>query len=104
MSSDRDVVMIDIREAAELTSRSAETVRRWVWGGRLPAERQGRRLLVAKDDVLRIVGAAPRVPQITLRGWATQDVDQAESPSAQTASDLVIEDRTGRSYVEGGAA
>ncbi|MBA3233233.1 MAG: helix-turn-helix domain-containing protein [Propionibacteriales bacterium] len=92
--------MIDVQEAAGLASRTPETVRRWVWSGRLDARRQGRRLLVARDDVLRLIGKPDNsAPELTLHEWATQArrSRKAERGSAQTASDLVLTDREARS-------
>ncbi len=37
--------LLDVRRAAALAGRHPETVRRWVWSGRLAARRQGNRLL-----------------------------------------------------------
>ncbi len=91
--------MLDVQEAASLASRTPETVRRWVWSGRLPAERQGRRLLVARDDVLRIVGVdVPGGRHVTLAEWAAELLaDDDRTSKARTASDLVLADRAERS-------
>lgn len=45
---------VTIREAAHECHRSAETVRRWVWDGRLPAEKIGNQLFVRRADLSRI--------------------------------------------------
>ncbi len=93
-------MMVDVREAAGLASRTPETIRRWVWSGRLEARRQGRRLLVARDDVLRLSGQpANSGPELTLREWATQARRSrgAQGGGAKTASDLVLADRGARS-------
>ncbi len=90
--------MIDVREAAGLAARTPETVRRWVWSGRLEAQRQGRRLLVARDDVLRLSGKPAlggREP--TLREWAAEARRSQPSGVAKTARDLVMADREARS-------
>jgi hypothetical protein len=47
-NNDRGADMIDVRCAAALVRRHPETVRRWVWSGRLAAQRQGNRLLMAR--------------------------------------------------------
>jgi excisionase family DNA binding protein len=86
------VEVLDVREAAQVVGRTAETVRRWVWSGRLPARRQGNRLLVARSDLEALVrprsGAAP----ISLRDWAAQ-LPAGVGPSA---ADLVLSDRSDR--------
>lgn len=91
--------MLDVQAAASLASRTPETVRRWVWSGRLPAERQGRRLLVARDDVLRIAGVdVPGGRHVSLVEWAAELLaDDDRTSKAKTASDLVLADRAERS-------
>jgi excisionase family DNA binding protein len=49
--------VLTIREAAAVAGVGEETVRRWVRAGRLPARRDGPRLLVAPEDVSRIAPA-----------------------------------------------
>jgi excisionase family DNA binding protein len=91
--------MIDVNAAAALASRTPETVRRWVWSGRLPAQRDGRRILVARDAVLRIAGGEMADDRgLTLAEWAAElQADDSRSAQAQTASDLVLADRAERS-------
>ncbi|MDO8689134.1 MAG: helix-turn-helix domain-containing protein [Dehalococcoidia bacterium] len=43
--------LITIREAARECHRSPETVRRWVWGGKLHAEKVGNHLFVSRSDL-----------------------------------------------------
>ena len=50
--------MLTIREAAARAGVAEETVRRWIRSGRLPARRDGPRLLVAAEDVTRVAPAA----------------------------------------------
>lgn len=42
---------ITIREAAKQCRRNPETVRRWVWSGKLPAEKVGSQLMVRRADL-----------------------------------------------------
>ena len=92
--------------------RSPETVRRWIWSGRLPATKRGNTYYV---DVMHLAGIAVEMgitamaaqhaedaPASRLAAWLA-DVDQwksglaAAGPAARaTASDLVIEDRHAR--------
>jgi excisionase family DNA binding protein len=99
------VEMVDVREAAALARRTPETIRRWVWSGRIPARRDGRRLLVARTDLLRLIGdneadhvsgrAASSYP---LRDWVAELVrTNPGGRSGSTASDLVFADRSQRS-------
>lgn len=97
--------MLDVREAAALARRSSETVRRWVWSGRLPATRVGRKLLVARRDVEQIMsgGATPTPePQLSLREWARLvKAERARhgrrGAPGTSAADLVLADRRERS-------
>jgi excisionase family DNA binding protein len=88
------VEMVDVREAAALAQRTPETIRRWVWSGRLPARRQGNRLLIARDD---LTDTAPPEALPTLAEWAHR---LPRSPSAnrrhRSAADLVLADRAER--------
>ena len=42
--------LINVREAARQCGRNMETVRRWIWGGKLPAEKLGNQLFIKKKD------------------------------------------------------
>lgn len=92
--------LLDVRHAAAVAGRHPETVRRWVWSGRLPALRRGNRLLVARGDVEALVAGSAQ-PVLSLAAWA----DRARAALEQSpgdgrigsAADLVIEDRRQRS-------
>jgi excisionase family DNA binding protein len=43
--------LISIREAAKECGRNTETVRRWIWAGKLPAEKLGNQLFIKKGDL-----------------------------------------------------
>ena len=90
--------MLDVRRAAALAGRHPETVRRWVWSGRIGARREGGRLLVARGDVEALAGAGRT---LSLAAWAEQARNARKGAGADgsraTAADLVIEDRAGRS-------
>lgn len=98
--------LLDVRRAAALVGRHPETVRRWVWSGRLAARRQGNRLLVARADVELM--AKQRGAVISLAEWA----DRARAArhaagadgSAPSAAELVIEDRSSRARDVGAGA
>ncbi len=102
-----------MREAARRIHRSPETVRRWIWSGRLPATKRGNTYYV---DVMRLEGIAVELG-ITghragtesatesgrladwleeLAQWKSGLAVQAGRTARQTASDLVIEDRHAR--------
>jgi excisionase family DNA binding protein len=98
-SGDTREELIDVSRAAVLAGRHPETVRRWVWSGRLSAQRQGRRLLVARSEVQAMVGQ--EVAASSLRDWAdlvrVARGSVSSGSSGRTAADLVIEDREHRS-------
>ena len=104
---------IPVREAARRVHRSPETVRRWIWSGRLPATKRGSTYYVDVMHLERIAVEmgitgmsaqhAEDAPSSHLAAWLA-DVDQWKSGLAaasgpavrKTASDLVIEDRHAR--------
>lgn len=43
--------LISVREAARECGRNPETVRRWIWGGKLPAEKLGNQLFIKRGDL-----------------------------------------------------
>jgi len=92
-----------MKEAGALANRSPETIRRWVWSGRLHARREGNRLLVTRDDVLRLAGLDPQLrasdPPPSLVLWALDTSDHLrQGGDGATASDLVLHDRHERSH------
>lgn len=92
--------MLDVRTAAALVHRNPETVRRWVWSGRLAARRRGRRILVARADVEALAGERTR-GIVSLAEWAQRVQTSAKHTGdrrrARSAADLVLEDRAQRS-------
>ncbi len=43
--------LITVRDAARECGRTAETVRRWIWAGKLPAQKLGNQLFVRRADL-----------------------------------------------------
>jgi excisionase family DNA binding protein len=96
---------ISVREAARRTRRSEETIRRWIWSGRLPARKDGNSYRVDTAHLERIAvvyapgvaGAAAAADSI---GAWLDEVDQWKANLPVTpgisAADLVIEDRRAR--------
>jgi hypothetical protein len=100
MMSSEDEQLVDVRQAATLAGRAPETIRRWVWSGRLPARRRGRKLLVARRDVLRLAGGGG-ASAISLADWRRMAVKhlrgtQALPGAKGSAADLVLADRRSR--------
>ncbi len=85
------VDVLDVREAADYVGRTPETVRRWVWSGRVSASRHGNRLLIAKAELDAAV-SDPGPNRLSLREWA-ESVRRRGIDSTVTAASLVLEDR-----------
>ncbi len=43
--------LISVREAARECGRNMETIRRWIWGGKLPAQKLGNQLFIRRNDL-----------------------------------------------------
>lgn len=86
------VEVLSVREAATYAGRTPETIRRWVWSGRLTARREGNRLLVARRDLDVLVGSVGPEAALTLRDWASA-LPTGPGPSA---AELVLADRASR--------
>jgi excisionase family DNA binding protein len=50
---------ITVPAAARRVGRSPETIRRWIWSGRLPSEKVGNQHLVDVQALDALAGAAP---------------------------------------------
>ncbi len=90
--------LLEVRAAAESVGRHPETVRRWVWSGRLASTRKGNRVLVARRDVEAL--ASPNEEPLTFAAWvaeadAAHEAWVAAHPGREprSAVDLVLEDR-----------
>jgi len=46
--------LITVREAARVCRRTSETVRRWIWEGKLPAQKLGNQLFIKRRDLARL--------------------------------------------------
>lgn len=88
--------LLDIRRAAELVERHPETIRRWVWTGKLNAIRQGNRLMVEREALFE---AAGQPCKLTLAEWAemAREVrERGRSEGATVGTNPVIEEREAR--------
>jgi len=98
---------ITVREAARRTHRSEETIRRWIWSGRLPARKQGNsyRIDIAHLDRIAVFydpGDATAEATATgddLTAWL-DDLDRWKTSlpagTQASAAGLVTEDRRAR--------
>lgn len=93
---------VTVREAARLSRRSPETVRRWIWSGRLPARKVGNSYRVDLVHLVRVAAvdqssAAQALPGSgRLAAWLDgTDRWKRELSAGQrpTAADLVLEHR-----------
>ncbi len=51
MTSRTNSELISVREAARECERNTETIRRWIWSGKLPAEKLGNQLFIKRSDL-----------------------------------------------------
>lgn len=94
------VEMVDVREAARLVGRTPETVRRWVWSGRLASIRHGNRLLLERAALAAAAGRTAVDEPTSFADWVGElPVARAARPKGTTgsAADLVLADRADRS-------
>ena len=90
---------IDVLQAAALAGRSAETIRRWVWSGRLKARKRGKKLLIGRAQLDEVMNSAGIGETRTLEEWLAelQRSGLKRGASEQSAADLVLDDRRERS-------
>ncbi|HTW04723.1 MAG TPA: helix-turn-helix domain-containing protein [Streptosporangiaceae bacterium] len=100
-----DTDEVTVREAARRVHRSEETVRRWIWSGRLPARKHGTRyrIDIAHLDHLAVEYEAEHpgreTDESSLGRWL-DDLDRWKASlsagQGASAAGLVIEDRRAR--------
>jgi excisionase family DNA binding protein len=97
---------LDVAAAAAVAGRSSETVRRWIWSGRLRAHRRGNKLLIARVDLDRLLASSGITGAISLGDWVTavESSGLKKGPRGATAADLVLEERRRRSLGRGADA
>jgi hypothetical protein len=94
---------LDVKAAARLAGRTTETIRRWVWSGRLPARKRGNRLVVARKDVEALAGEAGPRP-LSLAEWVrlAEGAMRGRRGPHESAADLVLDERRRRLEEVGG--
>jgi excisionase family DNA binding protein len=90
------VEMISVQDAARLAGRSPETIRRWVWSGRVHAIKQGNKLLLRRSDLPVADADSPESPAVDLRSWAEMVLARSSGAPGSTAGDLILDDRAER--------
>jgi excisionase family DNA binding protein len=92
---------LTVREAARRAHRSEETIRRWIWSGRLPAHKSGNsyRIDIRHLDQIAVVYDDHPGAGGSLGAWL-DEVDRWKAglpvTAGASAADLVIEDRHAR--------
>jgi len=51
MHSHSDDELVNVREAARQCGKDPETIRRWIWSGKLPAEKLGNQLFIKRKHL-----------------------------------------------------
>lgn len=90
-----------MREAAVQVGRAPETIRRWVWSGRLAAQKRGNRLVVARKDLQRAAAGAQLTELTTWLKALDSHVADKATGRVRSAAGLVLDDRRRRSPGEG---
>ena len=96
--------LVTVREAAKESKRNMETVRRWIWSGKLPAQKLGNQLFIKKSDLTAFLkssgannhGAGDRLESIE-RAEALQKRIRARTGTDFDISALIEESRRGHS-------
>jgi excisionase family DNA binding protein len=96
---------VTVREAARMAGRSEETIRRWIWSGRLPAVKKGtsyridvvhlQEVIVETQPDPRHQGSASNSMLEWLDAVAEWKRSVKTTPGA-SASEMLIEDRHAR--------
>ncbi len=93
---------LTVREAARRVNRAEETIRRWIWTGKLPARKRGQCYHVRETDLDAVAASvpAPREPELRLGEWVAEVRTWRAGNDVSAlggAGQLVIEDRAQRS-------
>lgn len=67
---------VTVQEAARLVHRSPETIRRWIWSGKLPAIKRGNKYYV---DVIQLEEVAV---ELDTRTWHSPERERAQDMMA----------------------
>jgi excisionase family DNA binding protein len=97
---------LTVRQAARRAKRSEETIRRWIWSGRLPAVKRGTsyRIDVMHLDQVMVeldtgVSKQATAPNTSLLAWLDEVEEWKRNVHAtpgESALDMLLEDRRAR--------
>jgi len=62
----QDDELLTVREVARRCNRSEETIRRWIWSGKLPARKLGNQLFIDETEVVNTEKARDDREEIVL--------------------------------------
>jgi excisionase family DNA binding protein len=79
MEIDIEDKLISVREAAKECDRNPETIRRWIWSGKLPAEKLGNQLFV-KRSILKSFCLGMMVPHQDI---VDSNIENMETPQSE---------------------
>jgi excisionase family DNA binding protein len=65
--------LMTVREVARACHRSEETVRRWIWSGKLPARKLGNQLFAKRSDVEALSTPAVRETKVAYSAGQTSE-------------------------------
>ncbi|MFW6105121.1 MAG: helix-turn-helix domain-containing protein [Chloroflexota bacterium] len=94
--------LISVKDAAKESRRNMETVRRWIWAGKLPAQKLGNQLFIKRDDWENFLGGMNKQKNDRFR-FIEQAMTLQEKIRARTRvefdiSALIEESRKGVSH------
>ncbi|MGH3104084.1 MAG: helix-turn-helix domain-containing protein [Gaiellaceae bacterium] len=99
---------LTVQEAARRAGRTPETIRRWIWSGRLPAEKIGNQYFVAEEALAALLPPPPAgdgLEPVEVGGawgeWLAaaarfQEQLRAEGRRLPSAAELLADDRRRR--------
>lgn len=87
---------ITVPEAARRVGRNPETIRRWIWSGKLASEKVGTQHLVEEDDLEGLAGPRRATPPGAWQQWARSveraNREQPVPPGTLTSLEDVIDE------------
>jgi excisionase family DNA binding protein len=86
-----DEKLLTVREVARACSRSEETVRRWIWSGKLPARKLGNQLFIEEGDVSRLLQGRISEAQVEYRTSPVRRQRSRKGPIDMTTRKLFEE-------------
>jgi excisionase family DNA binding protein len=94
-----DEKKVTVREAALACGRNAETIRRWIWSGKLPAEKMGNQLYIKQSDLDFACSKKPELKpdeEWLIRAQALQEKMRARGVKPIDSGELICEMREER--------